>query len=489
MINRWPVVFALLSTTLLLLPECSAAYAASTPTLWFVEHAPPASRETDAGDPSGGNDLLGWVRQAMPDAVRTDSLDRIIAGASEGDAVLVLAHEYPWRHAEAPSAALLAAARTKRLHLYLEYLQDLDSFNRTHQPDKSACLDVQPVDQIVVNISTAVRSLCACEGAGSHPSTLQYTGRLCGDVSARSLLWEHMENLTPCHDCATKTCAWSAANQTAAWKQLYTGSCGVAPSMLPDLPTRLCGGVPPLVPPAPPSTVTQVSWKKRAVVTTDAAASFGLARDTILLPQGAYINGWCASGNEDEDEGDGCASSLLSNGCAEACNTSILSLAKVAGVYKAVYGAPKSIQVPILFEHRLGSADGDGNGAPPALVATTKLSSMISGRFGPVRAWHSLWVYLLTKLGVPASNAQQFPLWKQVVGPAYSADAPLPLDAVRVHPTFFSDWFFQSNYWNFRQDTLRLSSVCGDSAKGAAPGRSRGAILRILAHQSVAAVE
>ena len=93
-------------TALRLLPQCSA----TTPTLWFVE-APPAA--------AGSNDLLDLVRQAMPSAVRTGSIDNIVAGASEGDAVLVLAHEYPWRHAAAPSTALLAAAKEKRLHLYL----------------------------------------------------------------------------------------------------------------------------------------------------------------------------------------------------------------------------------------------------------------------------------------------------------------------------------------------------------------------------------
>ena len=64
-------------TALRLLPQCSA----TTPTLWFVE-APPAA--------AGSNDLLDLVRQAMPSAVRTGSIDNIVAGASEGDAVLVL---------------------------------------------------------------------------------------------------------------------------------------------------------------------------------------------------------------------------------------------------------------------------------------------------------------------------------------------------------------------------------------------------------------
>ena len=100
MLRRWPLV-VVLGTALLFLPAESSAVA-TTPTLWFVD-APAAPTEAGAGDPSGGSDLLGLVRQAMPGAVRTGSLDRIVAGASEGDAVLVLAHEYPWRFAETPS--------------------------------------------------------------------------------------------------------------------------------------------------------------------------------------------------------------------------------------------------------------------------------------------------------------------------------------------------------------------------------------------------
>jgi hypothetical protein len=433
-----------LAGTALIPPSSSSG---TTPTLWFAD-GPAAASSSDS------NDLLTLARQMMPSAVRTGSLDQIIAGASDGDAVLVLAHGYPWRHTDVP-ATLLAAARKKRLHLYMEYLQDLPSFNRRKPPHESSCLNTHAKlgGQVTTNITTTVRSLCACEGPGAAPSTLRYTGRVCGAASSPSLLWERMENLSPCHDCATKTCEWSATNQTDAWTDQFTGSCGVAPSLLPELPTHICGAVPRPAPPPPPSTVSQVSWKKRAVVTTDAAASLGLAIDTILLPQGAYTNGWCA------DESCAAAaspSSSLSSGCAEACNASILAFAKVAGVYKAVYGVPKSIQQPILFEHRLtgpadaaAAADRGGGDVPPALVATTKLSNFVSGRFGPTRAWHSLWVYLLTKLGVRAGIAQQLPVWNATVGPAYSNGAALSSDAVSaaleghdIHAVFLSFSFF-----------------------------------------------
>ena len=65
-------------------------------------------------------------------------------------------------------------------------------------------------------------------------------------------------------------------------------------------------------------------------------------------------------------------------------------------------------------------------GAPPALIATTKLTSIVSGRFGPATAWHALWVFLLQKLGVPPATAAKLPHWQPVVGPAYNLTATLP---------------------------------------------------------------
>ena len=160
------------------------------------------------------------------------------------------------------------------------------------------------------------------------------------------------------------------------------------------------------------------------------------------LPKGSYTTGWC------NQEG-GCDSPSLSAGCAEACNRSLVSLAKVAGVYNATFGVPKSIQQPLLFEYSLSKGDFGAhhtNGSarslsregdyteealpppPPlsVLVATTKLSNMITGRFGPKKAWHSLWTFLLhTRLGLPATVS--VPEWDFEVAPTFPHPAKLPV--------------------------------------------------------------
>ena len=86
-------------------------------------------------------------------------------------------------------------------------------------------------------------------------------------------------------------------------------------------------------------------------------------------------------------------------------------------MYNASYGIPTDFQ-PLLFTHKFGE-----DATPPALVATSKLSSFVAGRFGPREAWRSLWVFLLQRLGVPAAK---LPSWTPVVGPAYSRSVALP---------------------------------------------------------------
>lgn len=363
--------------------------------------------------------------------------------------MLVLADGYPWRFTAAP-AGLLSAARDKKLALYLEYLDDLPGFNRSEPvaPASAGCLCHEGGGTVVANVSTTVRSLCACLGASAHQSTISYAGSLCGD-SKTQIEWHSMRNLDPCSDCKGESCMWTASGEGAAWQKLFTGSCGVAPTDLPTLPTHLCGtGPAPAPPPAPPppSLVTTTSWKLRAVVTTDQAVEIGLPRNTIMLPQGSYTNAWCAAAT-------GCAAGpTMSPGCAEACNTTILALAKVAGVYIAPYGAEKSIQTPILFEHDLGG------GAPPALIATTKLTSIVSGRFGPASAWRTLWVSLLQKLNVPSVTAAALPLWQPEVGPAYNRTATLPTSAAVSAVVASAEWLVSGS---------KLMSDAGDPGNGA----------------------
>ena len=90
-----------------------------------------------------------------------------------------------------------------------------------------------------------------------------------------------------------------------------------------------------------------------------------------------------------------------------------LVLARVAGYDTAVFGLPKET-FPVLFEHPRGNV----------LVATTKLSQFVAGRYGPTEAWRSVWQGILHWLDpqtdLPALH------WEPTVQPSYSRNAKLP---------------------------------------------------------------
>ncbi len=90
-------------------------------------------------------------------------------------------------------------------------------------------------------------------------------------------------------------------------------------------------------------------------------------------------------------------------------------LARVAGFDHAVYGLPEQT-APILFEH----PDG------PILVATTKLSQAITGRFGPTDAWGAIWDWIVA-WACPDFAVPQLVL-TPTVRPSYGADGALPVD-------------------------------------------------------------
>ncbi len=92
-----------------------------------------------------------------------------------------------------------------------------------------------------------------------------------------------------------------------------------------------------------------------------------------------------------------------------------LVAARVAGFDTAVYGLPKETH-PLLFE--LPERD--------VLVATTRLSHFVTGRFAPQDFWKGLWTGILKWLQPEARVAAL--QWKPVVSPTYRRDEELPTD-------------------------------------------------------------
>lgn len=114
-----------------------------------------------------------------------------------------------------------------------------------------------------------------------------------------------------------------------------------------------------------------------------------------------------------------------------------LVIGRVAGFDTAVFGLAQQSS-PILFE--LPKRDGSGD----VLVATTKLSHFLTGRYAPNDAWQSIWSFVFGWLQPgqpPASSALQ---WTARVRPSFGPQEALPegieLEALRRG----IEWYFNS---------------------------------------------
>ena len=150
------------------------------------------------------------------------------------------------------------------------------------------------------------------------------------------------------------------------------------------------------------------TWE-RVVVSSDAMRGAGLPRLRILTAHGSVVAPPTSGANDARP---------------------LLSLARVAGYDTAVYGMPRDSQ-PVLFR----TADGD-------LVATTKLSHFVTGRFAPGAEWERVWKYILTELDPKGGEPKL--AFEPTVRPAYGKDEPLPDDAETRALAAFAKWVDQS---------------------------------------------
>ena len=107
-------------------------------------------------------------------------------------------------------------------------------------------------------------------------------------------------------------------------------------------------------------------------------------------------------------------------------------VAHVAGYNKAIFGLPNTNTWPILFEQPGANL----------LVATTKLSHFITGRYAPSEAWNPVWRMILRWLQ-PGAEVPQL-RWTPLVRPTYSRAATLPEDVEFQALKRGIDWFGRS---------------------------------------------
>ena len=107
-------------------------------------------------------------------------------------------------------------------------------------------------------------------------------------------------------------------------------------------------------------------------------------------------------------------------------------LAKVAGVDTAVFGLKDTASEPLLFDHPSGNL----------LVATTKLSQFVTGRYMPEEAWRTVWRTILSHLQPGAAIPSL--LWTATVRPRFKRDEPLPVDVEAQALRRSADWIVRS---------------------------------------------
>lgn len=105
-----------------------------------------------------------------------------------------------------------------------------------------------------------------------------------------------------------------------------------------------------------------------------------------------------------------------------------ISVARVAGFDTAVYGVPPTAS-PVLVEFSQRHL----------LVATTKLSNFVTGRYAPSADWTAVWSTILHQLA-PDRPVPKLK-WEPTVRPAFTRDAPLPADAERQTFARAANWF------------------------------------------------
>jgi hypothetical protein len=120
-----------------------------------------------------------------------------------------------------------------------------------------------------------------------------------------------------------------------------------------------------------------------------------------------------------------------------------LVVARVAGYDTAIYGLPVKDVFPVLFElpeHKL-------------IVATTRLSSFVTGRYAPARDWPVVWERILSVLDPQHQHQLHF---EPVVEPAYSATARLPRRFERRAFAEAAGWFAHSRLLIHPTEKLQL---------------------------------
>jgi hypothetical protein len=115
----------------------------------------------------------------------------------------------------------------------------------------------------------------------------------------------------------------------------------------------------------------------------------------------------------------------------------LLAAARVAGYRKAVFELPAEAS-PILFML-----------SDEVMVATSKLSQFVTGRYAPKHAWKAIWEKLLSWL-IQSSSVPAL-CWSSTVRPSFDPEEQLPADIEKESFRRSVNWFSNHVIWSVDQ--------------------------------------
>ena len=126
-----------------------------------------------------------------------------------------------------------------------------------------------------------------------------------------------------------------------------------------------------------------------------------------------------------------------------------LVAARVAGFDKAVYGLPAETY-PILFERE------------NLIIAATKLSGFVTGRYAPTKDWQTVWNFILGRL-----DPENHPTitWTPDVRPAFDLDQALPKDFERRAFKSAAEWYHDSRLLVPKSEEARIHDLLRSGAE------------------------
>ena len=366
---------------------------------------PAAPRLLLAYEPT--NDLLARLPPALKAARYTGAAEAVDAARS-GDTVMVLAGGYP----STPtilSAALFTAAKAKGAKLFVEFPAAVPGLTIGSKIE-AGNMTFQRL--IVATDSFAAGGLAKNRLLYAHGAQWLQAGPYDGG---------HQKSPPGCHNITLDVKGSTVETTvTGSWGEL----CGAAT----PCPIRYTGQL--CTTNNPSSSVSSIMWDSMENMASpamhwdrehvDSVSKWlgycGISPTGLALPEhsctGAYMNTsgvYCGSCPPTPVPPPPPTGSMIQP---------LLVSARVAGYDTATFGLNGTASTPILFQHPR---------EPSVVIATTKLSSFVRGRFAPVGAWKLLWKELLHMLAPWAGPIELE--WEASVHPAFAKNETLPPSA------------------------------------------------------------